>query len=155
MALADHCVVMNGGRIEDEGAPERVYARPATRFAATFMGESTLIPGKVEAIAGDHVTVSTAFGHLEVAGHAAIGAAVQLAVRPERLRVTGAPGDVSFGAVAVRDVVFQGAFRRVLATAPARPSIDFIIRIPPETAVAPGDRLAVSCAPEALILLAE
>ena len=34
MALADHCVVMNDGRIEDEGPPERVYARPATRFSA-------------------------------------------------------------------------------------------------------------------------
>ena len=27
MALADHCVVMNDGRIEDEGPPERVYAQ--------------------------------------------------------------------------------------------------------------------------------
>jgi spermidine/putrescine transport system ATP-binding protein len=43
MALADHCVVMNQGRIEDEGTPERVYAKPATRFSATFMGESTII----------------------------------------------------------------------------------------------------------------
>ena len=45
MALADHVVVMNHGRIEDEGSPERVYGRPATRFAATFMGESTVVPG--------------------------------------------------------------------------------------------------------------
>jgi spermidine/putrescine transport system ATP-binding protein len=41
MALADHIVVMNEGRIEDEGAPERVYAKPATRFTAHFMGESS------------------------------------------------------------------------------------------------------------------
>src|SRR5207253_9704772 len=46
MALADHCVVMNDGRIEDEGVPERVYARPKTRFSATFMGESTILAGK-------------------------------------------------------------------------------------------------------------
>ncbi len=38
MALADHCVVMNDGRIEDEGPPERVYARPATRFSAHLHG---------------------------------------------------------------------------------------------------------------------
>jgi spermidine/putrescine transport system ATP-binding protein len=43
MALADQIVVMNLGRIEDQGAPERVYAKPATRFAATFMGESSFI----------------------------------------------------------------------------------------------------------------
>src|SRR6202008_1566228 len=48
MALADHIVVMNGGRIEDQGAAERVYGKPATRFAATFMGESTIVRGRVE-----------------------------------------------------------------------------------------------------------
>ncbi len=42
MALADHIVVMDNGRIEDQGAPERVYAKPATRFTAQFMGESSL-----------------------------------------------------------------------------------------------------------------
>ena len=51
MALADHVVVMNHGRIEDEGTPERVYAQPATRFTATFMGESTIVPGTVSAAA--------------------------------------------------------------------------------------------------------
>ncbi len=47
MALADHFVVMNHGRIEDEGPPERVYPGRATRFSATFMGESTLLAGQV------------------------------------------------------------------------------------------------------------
>ncbi|TIQ16147.1 MAG: ABC transporter ATP-binding protein, partial [Mesorhizobium sp.] len=59
MALADHCVVMNDGRIEDEGPPERVYARPATRFSATFMGESTLISGSVTAAKDGTITVAT------------------------------------------------------------------------------------------------
>src|SRR4030095_15523469 len=48
MALADHVVVMNHGRIEDQGPPERVYGRPATRFTATFMGESTIVEGLVD-----------------------------------------------------------------------------------------------------------
>ena len=38
MALADHCVVMNQGRIEDEGPPERVYARPARAFQRDLHG---------------------------------------------------------------------------------------------------------------------
>ena len=42
MALADLCVVISHGRIEDTGQPERVYRRPRTRFTATFMGESTI-----------------------------------------------------------------------------------------------------------------
>jgi spermidine/putrescine transport system ATP-binding protein len=58
MALADHVVVMNQGRIEDEGPPEQVYAKPATRFSATFMGESTIIIGDV----GKPGQVKTALG---------------------------------------------------------------------------------------------
>ena len=46
MALADLCVVMSHGRIEDTGQPERVYRRPRTRFTATFMGESTILPAR-------------------------------------------------------------------------------------------------------------
>ena len=44
IALADLLVVMNRGRIEDMGPPERVYARPASLFTAEFMGEVTRLP---------------------------------------------------------------------------------------------------------------
>ena len=64
MALADHVVVMNHGRIEDEGSPERVYARPATRFTATFMGESTIVAGEVDAAGPHHDSAR----HLRCAG---------------------------------------------------------------------------------------
>ena len=37
---------MSHGRIEDTGQPERVYRRPRTRFTATFMGESTILPAR-------------------------------------------------------------------------------------------------------------
>jgi spermidine/putrescine transport system ATP-binding protein len=55
MALADQIVVMNEGRIEDMGVPERVYAKPATRFAANFMGESSYF-GEV-AVRPEHVVL--------------------------------------------------------------------------------------------------
>jgi spermidine/putrescine transport system ATP-binding protein len=55
MALADQIVVMNQGRIEDAGSAERVYARPTTRFTATFMGESSFI-GDV-AVRPEHVVL--------------------------------------------------------------------------------------------------
>jgi multiple sugar transport system ATP-binding protein len=38
MTLADQIVVMNGGRIEQVGAPAELYERPATTFVATFIG---------------------------------------------------------------------------------------------------------------------
>ncbi|MCF2904989.1 ABC transporter ATP-binding protein [Octadecabacter sp. CECT 8868] len=38
MALADRIVVMNGGIIEQAGAPDELYARPTSRFVAEFIG---------------------------------------------------------------------------------------------------------------------
>jgi spermidine/putrescine transport system ATP-binding protein len=55
MALADQLVVMNHGRIEDVGTPEKVYAQPATRFTAQFMGESSHF-GDV-AVRPEHVVI--------------------------------------------------------------------------------------------------
>jgi spermidine/putrescine transport system ATP-binding protein len=62
MALADHVVVMNKGHIEDQGTPEKVYARPATAFSATFMGESTIIDG--HAIRPEHIEIVKSKGSL-------------------------------------------------------------------------------------------
>src|SRR5262249_10947630 len=44
MTLADMVVVMNGGRIEQVGAPTEVYRLPATRFVATFIGSPAPTP---------------------------------------------------------------------------------------------------------------
>jgi len=39
MAIADLVVIMNRGRIEDIGRPQRVYEKPRTRFSACFLRE--------------------------------------------------------------------------------------------------------------------
>jgi ABC-type Fe3+/spermidine/putrescine transport system ATPase subunit len=38
LSLSDHIAVMNGGRLEQTGAPQDIYLRPATRFVAGFLG---------------------------------------------------------------------------------------------------------------------
>ena len=43
MVLADRIVVLNGGRIEQEGTPEDVYHRPVSPFVASFMGADNII----------------------------------------------------------------------------------------------------------------
>ena len=42
MTMASRIVVMNGGRIEQVGAPAEVYRRPATLFVASFVGSPTM-----------------------------------------------------------------------------------------------------------------
>lgn len=46
LGLADRMVVMNVGHIEQIGAPEEVYARPATPFVARFLGRANLLCGE-------------------------------------------------------------------------------------------------------------
>ena len=125
MALADHVVVMNHGRIEDQGPPERVYARPATRFTATFMGESTIVSGTVR-----DGMIETPLGRFP-----APPGATQVAIRPEHVSLGGSiPATVT-------DVVYQGSFKRVTAEAHG---IDLLARLPAETTLAPGERVMLA-----------
>ncbi|KFN50993.1 sulfate/molybdate ABC transporter ATP-binding protein [Arenimonas composti] len=48
LELADRVVVMNRGRIEQDGEPEQVYAEPATPFVFDFLGRSNQIGGRVD-----------------------------------------------------------------------------------------------------------
>ena len=134
MALADLVIVMNQGRIEDQGQPERVYARPATRFTATFMGESTILPGTVN----DGV-IETALGHFP-----ASGPATHVAIRPEHVEL----GDGIAGVVS--DVVYQGSFKRVTARANG---VDLLARLAPDTAISAGDRVTFDIDPDHVIVL--
>ncbi|RRI00878.1 ABC transporter ATP-binding protein [Mesorhizobium tamadayense] len=155
MALADHCVVMNDGRIEDEGAPERVYARPKTRFSATFMGESTILAGKAGDSRDGRVTVTTGLGSISLPGRSPADASVALAIRPEHLVLGDVKGDVALGIAKVSDVVFQGSFKRVLAASTQDPALQFIAKAPASAAVRAGDTIAVSCNAGDIILLAD
>src|SRR5205814_6917064 len=50
MTMADRIAIMNGGRIEQLGAPGELYERPQTAFVAGFLGISNLLPGTVSAM---------------------------------------------------------------------------------------------------------
>jgi sulfate transport system ATP-binding protein len=46
MEVADRIVVMNQGRIEQEGTPDQVYDHPATPFVLKFLGDVNLFHGR-------------------------------------------------------------------------------------------------------------
>ncbi|MGF9563870.1 ABC transporter ATP-binding protein [Neorhizobium sp. JUb45] len=43
MVMADRIVILDGGRIAQQGSPEEVYNRPASSFVAAFMGAENLL----------------------------------------------------------------------------------------------------------------
>ncbi len=153
MALADTLVVMNKGRIEDMGPAERVYARPATLFTAGFMGEVTVLSGRV---AGAD-RVEWAGGAVPIAAPQTVGTQVKIAVRPEGL-VLGVPvdGTVSLGLIRVREVVFQGASKRVLGDiGPDVAPIPVIVRVGAEVPVEEGSRVPLAAKLGSLLVYPE
>ena len=144
MALADHIVVMNHGRIEDQGPPERVYARPATRFTATFMGESTIVAGRVDG----QGRITTALGVFDAPGLAA-GSAACIAIRPEHVQIGPAIPSI------VKDVVYQGSFKRVTAMPTQAPDIQLLARLPAGTPVQEGAQLSLRFDPTGIIVLTD
>ncbi|MDP1631136.1 MAG: ABC transporter ATP-binding protein [Caulobacter sp.] len=103
MTLADRIVLLNAGRIEQAGTPADLYQRPATRFAAQFMGSPTMNMLPVTLTGGAAVLASG--DRLEIAGLAHDGPA-DLGVRPENitLSLTAGPGDLAAEVVVVEDL---------------------------------------------------
>ncbi len=96
MALSDRIAVMHQGTLLQVGTPREVYARPASRTVADFMGLVNLVPGRVRRRPGDVAGVvlgGRQFVRVGVPGGLADGAAVHLAIRPEDVHVAPAAGE--------------------------------------------------------------
>jgi putative spermidine/putrescine transport system ATP-binding protein len=61
MALADLIIIMNAGRIEQQGSPRDIFNAPATEFVARFIGGHNVIPaeGRKISVRADRISVSS------------------------------------------------------------------------------------------------
>ena len=59
MALADHIVVMNQGRIEQQGTAREIFHHPRTEFVARFIGGHNVLSdaGKLIAVRADQLGI--------------------------------------------------------------------------------------------------
>jgi ABC-type Fe3+/spermidine/putrescine transport system ATPase subunit len=87
LAMSDRVVVMNGGRIEQIGAPHEIYDSPATEWIAGFIGDTNFISvdGRQVAVRPERLRVHSGGGGVPgvVATTMVIGPAVQCVVRLE------------------------------------------------------------------------
>lgn len=141
MAIADRIVVMNAGRVEDEGAPARIYRKPATLFAAGFMGEMNRIPARASGTG-----VETPFGPVDITPPAE--GALVLCLRPEAVK--HANGTVLIGPATVRDAAFFGTHCRVHVVPQAAPDLTIVAHLPPDRVPAAGETLALTAEIDAI-----
>jgi spermidine/putrescine transport system ATP-binding protein len=107
LTMSDRLAVMNGGRVEQMGPPERVYEAPETRFVAEFLGVSNMLHGHA---GGDgtfrigEFTLRAAQGATQTQGEA------HAVIRPERvvLQDQGTTGENCLPGMLER-VVFVGS----------------------------------------------
>ncbi|MEH0398808.1 ABC transporter ATP-binding protein [[Kitasatospora] papulosa] len=92
MTMADTVAVMNGGRVEQLGAPADLYENPRTTFVANFLGTSNLIEGEIVS-AGADVVVAAGGGKLTLPGGRCpspvrSGGKLLVGIRPEKMSLT-------------------------------------------------------------------
>jgi multiple sugar transport system ATP-binding protein len=92
MTLADQIVVLNGGRIQQIGDPQDIYAKPANRMVATFLGNPPMnvfratYTGEFFQVSGQSLICPTA---LQTQLQLAPAQSVDLGIRPEHVEIAG------------------------------------------------------------------
>jgi len=95
MTMADSIAVMNGGVIEQLGAPEDLYDNPATTFVSNFLGQSNLVRGRVQGARHGVVEVEVHGTRVRVPEERCRSAEgeVWVGVRPEKVYLADASTD--------------------------------------------------------------
>ncbi|MCY1289783.1 Sulfate/thiosulfate import ATP-binding protein CysA [compost metagenome] len=117
LSMADRIVVMNQGAIEQVGTPAQVYQRPATPFAADFVGKTNMLGARVGSDGALHL------GGMRMHCNAPAGCgteeAVQVFFRPEDVCVRGIEQHGPNVLEAIVDKIeFLGAFSRLTLRLP-------------------------------------
>ena len=105
LTMSDRIAVIDHGRIMQLDTPQRIYERPANRFVAAFIGESTFLP--VDGTAGRFTLGGVA---LKLARPPDATGRCLLMIRPERLRIVEPGGGVGLNLLTgrVTGIVYQG-----------------------------------------------
>ena len=95
LAMSDRILLLNGGKIEQQGTPEQMYSAPQTLFTAEFMGSNNRLAGRVAEVRDGTALLEGDGWRLwgmakpdAAPGRDAVGM-----VRLERIRIAEGPGE--------------------------------------------------------------
>jgi ABC-type Fe3+/spermidine/putrescine transport system ATPase subunit len=112
MSLADEIIVMDHGRILQQGDAAAIYHAPRTRTVAEFIGRTNWFEGKLgRVVTPECREFQTAEGRFMVAADASAESAIsQFCVRPERLRILPADESAGEGVNLVQGTLLNAAY---------------------------------------------
>ncbi len=122
MAMSDRILLLDQGRIVQQGTPREMYGDPRTLFTADFMGSNNRVEGTVSEVAGGRATLAGAgFSLAGIAREGARAGARGVAmIRVERLRVADTPGPNRLAATLVTSMYVGDRFEHLFDVAGAR-----------------------------------
>lgn len=156
MVIADRIVVMEQSRVVQVGTSEQVYGRPRTKFVASFMGQSNLLPGKIISVCdnpGMFVVKLDGIGDFRAPRDAAreppvAGQKGFLCIRPEHIRLFKGScpeaGERWTGTVTARTYLGADVDYRVRVGAVE----DMRVTLHPSDIFQPDDQVSVSVDPK-------
>jgi iron(III) transport system ATP-binding protein len=154
MVMSDRIILMNNGRIVQESSPRDLYERPASRFAAEFVGSANLLDARVTATHGEGRFTVRIGEEIELLAHAAVtgwqpdetGAAL-VCIRPENL----VPADDGIEAIVTR-VNYLGPIQTCEMVAGG---ITLRADMPSHTPVIEGAEIRLRIDPNCVVLVPE
>jgi spermidine/putrescine ABC transporter ATP-binding subunit len=157
LAVSQRIAVMQAGRIEQLGDPHEIYRRPASLFAAQFMGTTNVMAGVVEARDGARARVRAGSGDVFMADtDARQDEAVTLCLRPEALRIIAAGEPMAAGEVRVEATVttaeFIGALTRLDVKLPGGTPLKVAVLDGPRSSAAAGSTITLAYDPSRVIV---
>lgn len=120
LVMSDRIAIFDTGRIQQIGSAQDLYDQPVSQFVAQFLGESNCVAGDLQRDGGKVWIIGPMGPVYGVATEVTpqVGRAAIVA-RPERCRIFGTAADAPAGwnlvPAKIRDVVYLGALRKVVA----------------------------------------
>ncbi len=120
LTMSDRIAIMHDGVVDQLASPTEIYEHPATRFVATFIGETNVYDGCITSITDGIATVTLENGAVRVKCDSSFSILeyATVSVRPEKMRFETKPQD-GFELIAiVKDYVYVGSVLKCIVSLP-------------------------------------
>lgn len=119
LTMSDRIAVMSDGILQQVGTPKEIYEHPATRFVASFIGETNLFDGAISEGHGDLLTIALECGMVQArASGFGDREMVALSIRPERVMYSTEPVEGFTIKAVVREQIYAGSVLKAIAVLP-------------------------------------